>query len=238
MTTRQTAARVALVATGAVAALVLAGCGGGQNAAAGGSPTTTGSDDSSFVPVTSTTVAPPPTAVSTGTTTETTTGGGEDRGGGSGGADDHRASGAPPECKPANLKLTLGPTNGAAGTFYAPLRFTNVSDATCVMVGWPGVSYVTGDNGTQVGQPAKRTGPKGPQVTLRPGAVASSVLAMTDVGVFDPAECKPTATRGLRVYPPDSTASMFVARPGRGCAGNPPSPQLRVEAVKPGAGSA
>jgi hypothetical protein len=97
---------------------------------------------------------------------------------------------------------------------------------------------VTGDNGTQVGKPAERIGPKGPQVTLRPGQVASSVVAMTDIGVFDPAECKPTPTRGLRVYPPDSTASMFVARSGRGCAGNPPSPQLRVETVKPGAGSA
>ena len=106
------------------------------------------------------------------------------------------------------------------------------------MRGWPGVSYVTGDNGSQVGQPAKRTGSEGGTVTLAPNAVASSVIIVTDVSVFDASSCNPTSVRGFRVYAPNDTASMFLARSGTGCAGNPPSPQLQVQTVKAGAGSA
>jgi hypothetical protein len=113
-----------------------------------------------------------------------------------------------------------------------------VSKATCSIGGFPGVSYVTGDTGTQVGAPAQRDGAAGPSVTLQPGATASSIVDMTDVGVFDATTCKPTPTLGLRVYPPNSTASMFVAANGTGCAGNTPSPQLRVQTIKPGTGSA
>ena len=234
----RTAARTALLTTGAVAALVLAGCNGGQSTA-GGAPSGTGLSTASFVPVPSTTVAPPPSTqpatVTPPAPAVTTAPAGAGGGTGSGGGSEPAAL---RECKPANLKLSLGRGDGTAGTVFVALRFTNVSKVSCVMVGWPGVSYVTGDSGAQVGAPAAREGAKGAQLTLHPGQVASSVVGMTDVGVFDPAECKPTATRGLRVYPPDSTASMFVATSGRGCAGNPTSPQLRVETVKPGAGNA
>jgi hypothetical protein len=232
------AAKAALLTTGAVAALVLAGCNGGQSTA-GGTPSGTGLSTASFSPVPSTTIAPAPSAVTQPapavTTAPEAASGGSTGGGSTGGGSE---SAALRECKPANLKLSLGQSDGTAGTVFVALRFTNVSKVSCVMVGWPGVSYVTGDSGTQVGKPAAREGAKGAQVTLRPGQVASSVVGMTDVGVFDPGQCKPTATRGLRVYPPDSTASMFVANSGRGCAGNPPSPQLRVETVKPGGGNA
>jgi uncharacterized protein DUF4232 len=228
----RTAARAALLTTGAVAALVLAGC-NTQGQATGGTSLTpsaaaSSAGGSTFVPVTSTTVAAPPSSTSTATTSPAAVGGG----GGEPGAG-HTA-----ECKPANLKLSLSESDGAAGHFFQALRFTNVSKVNCVIVGFPGVSYVTGDKGTQVGAPAQRDGAKGAQITLHPGQVASAVISETDIGVFDPSECKPTTTRGFRVYPPDSTASMFVAQTGRGCAGNPPSPQLRVQTIKPGAGNA
>jgi hypothetical protein len=215
-----------------VAALVLAGCNTQGQATGGTSLTPSGAASSAggstFVPVTSTTVAAPPPSTSAATTSPAAAGGG----GGEPGAG-HTA-----ECKPANLKLSLSGSDGAAGHFFQALRFTNVSKVACVIVGFPGVSYVTGDKGTQVGAPAQRDGAKGAQITLHPGQVASAVISETDIGVFDPSECKPTTTRGLRVYPPDSTASMFIAQTGRGCAGNPPSPQLRVQTIKPGAGNA
>lgn len=146
--------------------------------------------------------------------------------------------GATPECKVANLKLSLGPADGAAGHAYQALRFTNKSAGSCVIIGFPGVSYVTGTAGTQVGAPAERDGAKGGQITLKPGATASAVVTLTDVGVFDSSACKPTAIRGLRVYPPDETSSMFVSRSGTGCAGTTPSAQLRVQTIKPGLGNA
>ena len=226
MMIRRTAARVALLTTGVVAAVVLAGCGGANQATGGTSvtPSTGSAGGQTFVPVTSTTVAAAPST--TTPTTPAAAGGGEP------------GAGTTAECKPANLKLSLGGGEAAAGHVFQALRFTNVSKVSCVIVGFPGVSYVTGDNGRQVGEPAQRDGKIGAQITLHPGQVASAIISETDVGVFDPAQCKPTDTRGFRVYPPDSTASMFVAQPGRGCAGNPPDPQLRVQTIKPGAGSA
>jgi hypothetical protein len=116
--------------------------------------------------------------------------------------------------------------------------FTNTGSAPCLMRGFPGVSYVTGDSGSQVGAPATRSGSIGSSVTLAPNAAASAVVTVTDVAVFDAGSCKPTSVRGFRVYAPDDTASMFIARDGTGCAGSPPSPQLQVQTVKAGAGSA
>ena len=47
----------------------------------------------------------------------------------------------------------------------------------------------------------------------------------------DATACLPTPVRGLRVYPPGDTASLFVPTAGTGCAGTPPGPQLTVRTV-------
>lgn len=228
MMTRRTVARGLLLTAGTVAAIALAGCGSSQPTATGtGAATATTGSNSTFVPVTS--IVPAPTG--TGGTGGPGNGGGE-------GVGTVPLAGGTPECKSTNLKLSLGQSNGAAGHIYQPLRFTNSSAQNCVIVGFPGVTYVTGTNGTQVGAPAQRDGAKGGQILLKPGQVASTIVTFTDVGVFDPSVCKPTPTLGLRVYPPDQTASLFIAQTGTGCAGNPPSPQLRVQTIKPGLGSA
>lgn len=209
---QRTVARGLLAGAGLVAAVLLTACQGSSSA--GSSP--------SSLSVSSTT-APAPTTTSSAAPTATAT-----QPGGSGGNG---------ECKAANLKLSVGSGDAAAGHFYVPIVFTNTGSTSCSMRGWPGVSYVTGDSGSQVGQPAKRTGSEGSSVTLAPNAVASSVVTVTDVAVFDANSCKPASVRGFRVYAPDDTASMFVSRSGTGCAGNPPSPQLQVQTVKAGAGS-
>jgi hypothetical protein len=210
--------RGALLVTGTAAALALAACGSGTTNTASSSGATTSTAGETFVPVTSTVPA------NAESTTVPVGGGNGETGGGS------------TACQPTDLKLSLGPTNGAAGHIYQPLQFTNAGKQPCLIVGFPGVSYVTGDNGTQVGAPAQRDGDSGPRITLAPGQMASATIIMTDVGVFDPGVCKPTQTRGFRVYPPNTTAAMFVAANGTGCAGNPPSPQLRVQTIKPGNG--
>src|SRR5947209_2646348 len=116
-----------------------------------------------------------------------------------------------PECKAGNLKLALGPGDGGgAGSTYPSLEFTNISKTSCVMVGFPGVSFVAGDDGHQVGAPATRTGGIGAQVTLAPGASASALVKEANAENFDSGECQPVPVRGFRVYAPDDTASMFV----------------------------
>ncbi|MFC5290629.1 DUF4232 domain-containing protein [Actinokineospora guangxiensis] len=138
---------------------------------------------------------------------------------------------APTDCKAAELSLAVKDESGAAGTVYRNLVFTNKGKRTCTMQGFPGVSYVAGDDGHQVGPAAYRDGTKGAAVTLKPGGAAVAPVGFVNVRNYDSAVCKPTEVRGLRVYPPHDTASMFVAVTGLGCAGNPPGNQLVVKTV-------
>lgn len=142
----------------------------------------------------------------------------------------------PAICHSNALSVTLGPSDGAAGTIYVLLRFTNTGPAQCVLHGFPGVSYVGGDNGAQIGPAAERDGVKGAAVNLPHGGVASAQLAMVQVLNYEASACHPTPVTGLRVYPPGETASVFVPLKGTGCSVTPPGPQLRVETVQPGPG--
>jgi hypothetical protein len=133
------------------------------------------------------------------------------------------------------LSLRLGPANSGAGHLFQELAFTNKSRSSCFIIGFPGVSLVD-FHGHQVGQPAVRDGAKGGTITLAPGQVASSDVALADPGVFDPSACKPVQVAGLRVYPPDSFAAMFVSDPRTACSGPIPESQLMVQTMVRGTG--
>lgn len=134
-------------------------------------------------------------------------------------------------CTTSVLRATLGAADGAAGSVVRDLVFTNTGSAPCALRGFPGVSYVTGDGGTQVGPAAEMAGERGGPVVLAAGGTAAAPVQFVQVANFDAAACRPEPVRGLRVYPPGDTAALFVAAPGTGCAGTPPGPQLTVRAV-------
>jgi hypothetical protein len=138
----------------------------------------------------------------------------------------------PPRCTTAELSGSLGQSEGAAGSIYVPLILTNTGKRTCALRGFPGVSYVAGDDGHQVGPAAEWQGERGGSVRLDPGKAATAQLRLVNVHNFDEAACKPTPVRGFRVYPPGDTASLFVPMDGTGCAATPPSPQMSVETLK------
>jgi hypothetical protein len=140
------------------------------------------------------------------------------------------------DCKAAELKLSIGRGEGTAGTTFRPVRFTNSGTRSCTIQGFPGVSYVAGDDGHQVGPAAFREGTKGAAITLAPGQTAFATVGFVQVHNFDPNVCRPTPTRGLRIYPPHDTASMFLPVDGTGCAGTPPGNQLTVRTVQKGSG--
>lgn len=141
-------------------------------------------------------------------------------------------------CTSGDLKLSLGQGDAAAGTAWRPLRFTNKSNSTCKIQGYPGVSYVAKD-GHQVGAAAYREGGKGPAIMLRPGKTANAPVGFAQIHNWDSSECKPTAVQGLRVYPPQETNSLAINNPTTGCANENMHDgyQLTVETMKPGAGS-
>ena len=84
------------------------------------------------------------------------------------------------------------------------------------MQGYPGVSFVAGTDGHQVGAPARRVSGPTPRVNLGPGQSADALLGIAEAGNFS--NCQQTPVLGLRVYPPDNTLALYVAHSDTGCA--------------------
>jgi Protein of unknown function (DUF4232) len=129
------------------------------------------------------------------------------------------SQGGPGTCLATSLTGSLGTSQGAAGTIYTDLVLTNSSAASCMLYGYPGVSFVTGPGGTQIGAPANRN-PISPvtQVTLAAGGQANVLIALTDVGVYPPSACQPTTVSWLRVFPPGDYGSIYVQYATQTCA--------------------
>jgi len=136
-------------------------------------------------------------------------------------------------CVVSELRLTLGQGQGAAGSTELPLVFTNVSGRTCVLDGFPGVSYVQGGaDGAQVGAAATRSGESTGAVTLAPNAAATAMVRAVEVRNYPEDTCAPTPVAGLRVYPPNDTGSIFVPYATTGCSETGDGlNQLSVQAV-------
>lgn len=117
-----------------------------------------------------------------------------------------------------DLRLRYADDEGGAGagSVAGTLTFTNTGTAACTLTGFPGVSYVGGGNGKQVGQAATRTGDAVRTRTLAPGRSVTAAARRTQPGNYG-AECQETEVDGFRVYPPESTESAFVAFKTTGC---------------------
>ena len=92
------------------------------------------------------------------------------------------APAAVPACTAADLGawVAVDQGNGAAGSIYYPLEFTNLSGHTCAMRGFPGVSAID-RNGHQLGSPAGwATRVAAHTVVLAPGATAHTILRYSD----------------------------------------------------------
>jgi hypothetical protein len=139
---------------------------------------------------------------------------------------------ATPACATSGLDVWLDTQgNGAAGTIYYTLEFTNLSGSTCTLFGYPGVSAVT-LSGAQLGNAAFRDHSFTPHVvTLANGATATAIVGITQVSLFPPAQCQPVTAAGLRVYPPGQTASKIVPFPFGACSKTGPA-YLRIMTVR------
>ena len=115
-------------------------------------------------------------------------------------------------CRTGDLHGSLEGGDGAAGTIYYRLTLTNTGDRPCALGGYGGVSFV-GNRGRQLGAPARRDASQGgPRLLVLPaGGSAVARLGVAEAGNYDSSQCQPATARGLRVYPPNETASLFVA---------------------------
>jgi hypothetical protein len=110
--------------------------------------------------------------------------------------------------------------NGAAGSIYYPLKFTNKSGTACTMFGYPGVSFVTRVSGRELGGAAVRNPTFAPHaVSLDPGATAHATLQVVIAQNYPRSLCHPVTAHWLRVYPPDQRAPLYVRFTAVTCTG-------------------
>jgi len=124
----------------------------------------------------------------------------------------------PAQCQASQLQLAVGQGNGAAGSIYYPVQFTNTSGVTCTLYGYPGVALVTAPGGSTVGAPAVRD-PTFPAevVTIAPGGVAHAPLEVAVAANYPAPVCKPATGHWLQVYPPGSYIALYVAFTAQTC---------------------
>jgi hypothetical protein len=134
--------------------------------------------------------------------------------------------------------VKLGAGNGAAGSIFIPLVFTNTTGSSCSLFGYPGVSFVTGPGGGQVGSAAMRD-PTQParSIVVAAGGVAHATLRVVQADNFPAAGCKPTTASTLKIFPPGQTAPLYLALSSRTCASTSPADQvLYIQTIGSGAG--
>lgn len=142
----------------------------------------------------------------------------------------------PGTCATAGLRVSKGASNGAAGTIFTNIDFTNISGSTCVLRGYPGVSLVSaGSNaGSQIGADAKRSRPTPVKsITLAGGQAAHAVLGVADAGNFPASRCHPITAHWLKVFPPDQTVAAYVPFSTQTCASTA-QPTMTITAVSAG----
>jgi Protein of unknown function (DUF4232) len=127
--------------------------------------------------------------------------------------------------------------NGAAGTTYYPLEFTNISGHACSLFGYPGVSAVSG-TGKQLGSPAGWGSLSGARrVILAPAATAHTRLAIHDVYSYAKRACDPADTAELRMYLPDQRLATTAAFSFEACSRAGIVYMSIVEPIRTGAGN-
>jgi hypothetical protein len=144
----------------------------------------------------------------------------------------------PPPCPTSALRVSVSASQGAAaGSSYYPIVFTNISGTACTLFGYPGVSFVTGAGGSQIGIPATEN-PAHPRqlITLAPGQAGHAELQVANAENYPPANCGMVTAHWLRVYPPNQTAPLYASFTAQACAN--PRTILTVQTVQPGASGA
>ena len=134
---------------------------------------------------------------------------------------------AVPACTTSGLVIWLNTMgNGAAGSIYYTLEFTNLSGHTCTLSGYPGVSAVD-LSGHQLGSPGGRDSfsPAHTVTLAASGAhqTATATLRIVEAGNFPSSACGMRTAAGIRVYPPNQTASRVVPFPFSACSHTGPA---------------
>ena len=222
------ALRVAGAAAAGAAVVAAAGCGSSGSSSAPAAPASTAASSSAAAP-TSAPAASSPAASSAPATSVSpravpTT------------ASSSSPVTGPASCATRDLRAKAGVAQGAAGSVYQVIDFTNISNKACTMYGYPGVSLAGGTPVAQVGMAASRSTVAGPTVvTLAPGQTGNALLRITQALNYPRAKCSPAKTTYLQIYPPNQTTPIYLAYSSTGCSSNSVN-LLTIGVVQAGAG--
>ncbi len=126
-------------------------------------------------------------------------------------SDGHQAASVA-ECQSSDTYVWLAlAQNGAAGSLYYPVEFTNVGSQSCWLYGYPGVAAVNSAQ-HQVGPAASRVSATPHKVTLKRDQTAHALLQITEADIIGGCHVK-TITglgAGLQVYPPNQKQRQIV----------------------------
>jgi hypothetical protein len=206
------------------AATAIAGCGSQSASSLSSSPSATSGSSGSNGAAASSSSASASTAAPTGPAS-------------SAAVNPNTASGGAPGCATRDLKATVGIAQGAAGSVYQVIDFTNIGTASCSLYGYPGIALAGGSPVTQIGMAASRSPQAGPAlVTLKPGDVANTLLRITQAQNYPTSKCSPMASTYLQIYPPNQTTPIYLGYKSTGCSATGVN-LLTVSVVQSGAGS-
>lgn len=205
------------------AAAVMTGCSNGASSSQGTTPATapgtstgTATSPATTTPTTGTATSPPASSVPTNHATSPT---------------------GTPACATSGLQASLGQAQGAAGSTYQNINFTNATAKPCTLYGFPGVSLLGGTPVGQIGAAAVRSPGDTPKlVTLPSGGTAHALLRVTEAGNYPPATCKPVTASTLKVYPPNQTVALLLPYQATGCSSTAVT-LLTIGVVQAGTGS-
>jgi hypothetical protein len=119
-------------------------------------------------------------------------------------------------CLSGNLSIALGGGQGAAGTTFVSIVFTNTGSKPCTLYGYPGVSFLD-SSGKPLGVPATHSGGEEGVVTLAPKGTANAQLGLPDTGNFSAADCQQATSAQLQVYPPGDFSALTIADKAQIC---------------------
>jgi len=103
----------------------------------------------------------------------------------------------PLACTSADLRLSVGESDGTAGTIFYPIIVDNVGSHACVISGTPSVQPTTGSlagvahilvGPTATNRTIASSG-YGDSIRLAPGAKASAAFGVVETGNFTPSQC-------------------------------------------------
>ncbi len=137
----------------------------------------------------------------------------------------HAQESPPATCVRNQLGVRSNGTQGAAGTIYGALVFTNRSHAMCRLKGYPRIQLF-GKDGRPIHTTVRRDLSPGPKnVRLAPGASATFRTSYSDVSSGGPCPTSSVA----QITPPNAGASLFIPATMFPCEG-----VVHVSAVRAG----